>query len=411
MLSFAEVWSFNSMHSSPTLEKRNYSPGRIRRLGVATEETVTDLEGDLIGSSRSLSSDQEGDHDGIDVVGSDQLESDNKRHEYQMNLGRALDYIRRDYPDLLLKPPDFSIYHEDIEVVDPSGMTLHGLSNYKRSFQFVHSIVRFFYCTEHSGIDFRLFYDFAQDSIRVSWHATLAPKQLYGGIENKLRVDGMSVYKVDRESGLVNSHRIENLLINNTPLEAPQGIMYALRNEVVSPLGVPAGQTVGLAGENIQQQSTNRDDGITTLMPMTSNLPSYSRENSSDLEFERKNASRAKFGLKPITREEFDKIEEQVRAQSDLVAGNYRSAAELRAEKKEKEYGFLGKLFGDSLPDTCESNADCDRPTICCDLIVKKVCCATGVKIPVSDYTPKMVPAMIPIRPGDGQTPKEGYNY
>lgn len=400
-VSFTEVRSFNPV---PLSQTRDYSPGRVKHLSVAMEETITETE-DVLDSRRSPSLECE--DTGTNVVKKDPIESVNKRREYQMNLGRALDVIRKDYPDLLLKAPDYSIYHDDIEVVDPSGMTLHGLSNYKMSFQFVHSIVKFFYCTEHSGLTFRLFYDFARDTIRVSWHATLAPKQLYGGIDNKLHVDGASVYKLDVQSGLVKSHHIENLLINNSPLEAPQGLFHALRYEVVNPLGVPVGSTLGLAGDINPQPSAKRDDSIATTMAMTSDLSSSSSEEASDAAFELKNAARVKFGLKPISREEFDQIEEQVRAQSEVVNSNYRNAGQLRAEKKKKDYGFLSKLFGDALPDTCESNDDCDRPALCCDLIVKKVCCRSGAMIPATRYPPRVQPMMQPIsgKPGDDELP------
>jgi len=370
---------------------------RSNPLYVATEE-LADLEEELYGplsSDPDLEDNHESSESPIESIS-------NNRQEYQMNLGRALDVIRQDYPDLLLKAPDYSLYHEDIEVIDPAGMTLHGLSNYKKSFQFVHSIVKFFYSTEHSGLNFRLFYDFARDSIRVSWHATLAPKQLYGGIDNKLHVDGVSVYKIDRKSGLVKSHTIENLLINDSPVEAPQGIFHALRHEVVSPLGVPVGPTLGLVGETSQQFTKNNpltnDDGISNIMAMASNLSSSSGEENSDQEFERKNASRVKFGLKPITREAFNEIENTVRAQADAVLQNYRTPAELRAKKQEKDYGFFGKLFGESLPDTCITNDDCERPNVCCDLIVKKICCSSGATISTGlSHNEQMAVVRVPI--------------
>merc|ERR1711865_1291319 len=47
--------------------------------------------------------------------------------------------------------------------------------------------------------------------------------------------------------------------------------------------------------------------------------------------------------------------------------------------------GIFQKLFGDALEDTCESNYDCQRPEVCCDIMVK-----------VSSYPSPLVPLQIP---------------
>ena len=74
---------------------------RSNPLYVATEE-LADLEEDLYDAPRPLSSDLEDNHESLESP----IESiSNNRQKYQMNLGRALDVIRKDYPDLLLKAP------------------------------------------------------------------------------------------------------------------------------------------------------------------------------------------------------------------------------------------------------------------------------------------------------------------
>ena len=45
-------------------------------------------------------------------------------------------------------------------------------------------------------------------------------------------VDGISVYKMDAESGKIVEHKIENLLINNSPVAPPYGIFGMVREEV-----------------------------------------------------------------------------------------------------------------------------------------------------------------------------------
>lgn len=71
---------------------------------------------------------------------------------------------------------DFSIFHDEIYVVDPSGVQLTGLKNYKNSFSFLQTLVRFCYNTSESGVQSRMVYDFARQSIRISWNAVLVPK-------------------------------------------------------------------------------------------------------------------------------------------------------------------------------------------------------------------------------------------
>ena len=103
-----------------------------------------------------------------------------------------------------------------------------------------------------------------------------------------------------------------------------------------------------------------------------------------DEAFERKNKSRKKFGLKPLTRDQFLELEAQVQEMDNQqrqrqASASAASAAEL-SNKKNKE-GFMQKLFGNVLEDTCESNFDCQRPEVCCDFGFKKMCCASGMKV------------------------------
>jgi hypothetical protein len=60
-----------------------------------------------------------------------------ERKDFQVNLGKAMDTIRKDMPDILKIAPDFSIYHDDITVIDPSGVQLTGIESYKQSIQFL----------------------------------------------------------------------------------------------------------------------------------------------------------------------------------------------------------------------------------------------------------------------------------
>jgi hypothetical protein len=132
-------------------------------------------------------------------------------------------------------------------VVDPSGIRLNGLDKYESAFAFLQTFLGFWF-SSRSGLQFRMVYDFARSSIRISWHAVLVPKMmpLVGG--GPLYVDGISNYELDRSTGMISEHRIENLLINNRPVAPPYGIfsilqqdslLVGLGKQPVAPQGVP----------------------------------------------------------------------------------------------------------------------------------------------------------------------------
>jgi hypothetical protein len=169
-----------------------------------------------------------------------------ERREFEINLGRAMDTLRKDYPTMLRKTPAFDIYHEDISVVDPSGVQLSGLKNYQNSFSFLQTIVGFFYNTSASVVQNRMVYDFARQHIRVSWNAVLVPK-VVGNSRNSLYIDGVSIYVLDSKSGKIVEHRVEKMIINDNPVRPPYGVLSALRDELLNPgQRVPAGVGVGV---------------------------------------------------------------------------------------------------------------------------------------------------------------------
>ena len=179
-----------------------------------------------------------------------------ERREFEINLGRAMDTLRKDYPHLLYRAPDFSIYHNEINVVDPSGVQLTGLNSYKQSFRFVQSVVGLLYDKDKSFISHRMIYDWARGSIRISWNAVIVPK-VVGNRRNALYLDGVSMYKLDPESGKIIEHKIENLIQNNTPLSPPYPTQMLLASALLgTDRRVPAGVGAGAWGINtaLEQQ-------------------------------------------------------------------------------------------------------------------------------------------------------------
>jgi len=355
-------------------------------------------------------------------------------------LGKAMDTLRNDYPALLQELPDFSIYDEDIEVVDPSGFKLHNLDKYKGSFRFLHGMLNFFYDRSLSQLTFKIVYDCARKDIRLAWHAYLVPRAIYGGEGNALYIDGISVYVLDRSSGLIVQHRVENLLLNDTPVKSPQSIVKAMRVGVEEGTeGVPVWNMEGdmkrtplpghfnlefrrHAGLRIGTRIPSLFSGESATTTMSKSL--FYSESSSDgaeeassnsatpksdnvdnhlfdeVALERKNATRRKFGLKPITPDEFTRIKGQVE-EMESTQREKASAAQSAAEmtKSKQKNNLFGNLFGGILEDTCESNWDCERPEVCCDLGIKKMCCSSGMRI--FEPQPQMQPLRVPVRIDD----------
>jgi len=155
-----------------------------------------------------------------------------ERREYELNLGKAMDTLRKDYPELLRRKPDYSIYHENIQVTDPSGVQTKGLSNYKNSIRVLQSLIGILYNMDRSRIQNRMIYDFTRSSIRVTWNVVLVPK-VVGNARNSLYVDGVSVYNMNAKGEII-EHRFEKLLINNNPVVPPYNVFLSLTQGLVT---------------------------------------------------------------------------------------------------------------------------------------------------------------------------------
>jgi hypothetical protein len=386
---------------------------------------------------------------------------------------------------ILKKQTDYSIYSSDLELIDPSGVHLHGVKNYEKAIRIVHSLVGIFYCPERSGITFRMCFDKARQNIRIHWNARIIPKAIFGGTKSTLHVDGISIYELDRVSGNITQHRLERLVMNDDYVTPEQGVFAALRrhaiqsqvalsdghhpiimdnnvnnnnydgknfpnnilqfqnnnynifssssrrsilfrdeddasslskssfttasssrllslNSVSSSSSHPSDKDGGLTSSTSQsqqqQQQTSQpmeSDGFdqssssATTVPANSdsNLPSpiTQMDTTMNKELEKKNSLRKKFGLKPLDMEEFVELEGKV-AELDIQQKKKVAAAmvELERAKQEKANsggGFLNKMFGNVLKDTCESNYDCESPEVCCDFGIKKMCCSSGMRV------------------------------
>jgi Uncharacterized conserved protein (DUF2358) len=295
-----------------------------------------------------------------------------------------------------------------LEVVDPSGFTLHGLRNYKQAFNLVHSIIHVFYCPEKSMLTFRIVFDKARNNIRVSWNSEVVPKAIFGGIKTTLHVDGISVYELDI-AGKVIQHRVEHLMINDMPVETEQGIFHALKSTLANPdYGIPVFSrsmedinTVRFMLLPLRKSFSLFEENFPKSLRSLNASPSGRGEAANDASvidweaLEKKNKLRKKFGLEPLTPKEFLEIEaqvEQMQVQELSKQQALRSDATEVPRKKTKKLGFLSNLFGDALVNTCESNFDCVRPEICCDFGFRKMCCSSGAMVGRGVQQPVRIP-------------------
>ncbi|CAB9506316.1 Uncharacterized conserved protein (DUF2358) [Seminavis robusta] len=142
------------------------------------------------------------------------------------------------------------------------------------------------------------------------------------------------------------------------------------------------------------------------LSALTAVSPGDAAANDSSalsLDFEaldRKNASRKKFGLKPVTPEEFLENEAAV---AQMALEQQQRVVELQQQRQSQPTpafpGFLDKMLDNVLPDTCESNFDCEAPKVCCDFGVSKVCCAGGPKQRSREGELALVPVPVDVMP------------
>ncbi len=113
-----------------------------------------------------------------------------------------------------------------------------------------------------------------------------------------------------------------------------------------------------------------------------------------DAMWERRNESRKKFGMKPLSRDEFIMLQEKTRMQAEKQRIEFRHQKSQRSSQSPKNMAsILETILGVAVPQVCETNDDCPSPSeVCCDFRFQKVCCYNGVKEAKQQH-----PALIPV--------------
>lgn len=132
--------------------------------------------------------------------------------DFEPNLGKVIDTLNKDYPLLFIEPLDYSIYINDIEVTDPTGIAFQGITVYKNLF----TALRFFAKTIFKSqiLTYKINYDYMEQVVRIVWHVQIHTDM--GVFQSPLFVDGISKYHINWE-GFVYRHEVQNIVINGIP--------------------------------------------------------------------------------------------------------------------------------------------------------------------------------------------------
>lgn len=106
-------------------------------------------------------------------------------------------------------------------------------------------------------------------------------------------------------------------------------------------------------------------------------------------ELENQNTSRKKFGLDPLTPEQYVALQGQIHQmqaeqqeklvkQQEQLAAAARVAANNEKDQRLSPSNLLKDFMSAVMQNTCESNYDCQRPEVCCDFGFNKKCCDGG---------------------------------
>merc|ERR1719506_133628 len=127
-----------------------------------------------------------------DVIDLRPIENQHKGpSEFELNLGEAIDALRKDVPAFADREMDWSIYSDKIQLADPTGVQTKGLSSYKQFFGMIRLFRRVM--IQNVDITYRLRYDWAGKKIVITWYSSWTAK----GSRKAAHVDAVSYFHLD----------------------------------------------------------------------------------------------------------------------------------------------------------------------------------------------------------------------
>jgi hypothetical protein len=359
----------------------------------------------------------------------------NRSPDFEPNVGKVIDTLMKDYRDLFHRVPNFDIYTNDIRVMDPSGVRLNGKLFYKQFFAMLRLVKTV--ALDRTLINYKVSYDWVDQEVKVQWNL-----KIWLRTQSQPRyIDGISRYSINDE-GKVCAHVIDNLIINNRPIEPPYALEWMSLEAWVELLtspdptlnkkdptpelvpgiaGLPRISMPGefgftLPGEWIPASEINdivegvigeKEEALETVRSLNTDIHTGNIGGMSDRET---NMLNKQLISNPISRKQ---VVLHASASSKMEENNnLLSNDEMTQERRRKLLGIdddndsgferggdLGggtkkkgnektekkknSIFGDlgggmGLPASCESHGDCDHPMFCCDFILFKTCCDKG---------------------------------
>jgi len=318
------------------------------------------------------------------------IESD----ECHANVGCVIDTLRRDYPSLLREEPDLSMFTSDVELVHAdSGTRLEGLDQYARllhMLRFMRNSTLTKDEVTHRIVLGGVACTGGETTIRVRWNAKLWMHDLRTALmpsaaeeRSNVQIDGISIYRLNA-TGFIFRHELESIEVTPSALQHvfkpvwTWAVVGAPSAEVPAPAGLGArffASPPPLSENGGGSRSEGERDGLTRTAAC----------DGGDI------ATRQETPMERAARERAEDSE-KVRRLSELRSP--------RAE--EKRPGLLGSLKLPRAPESCESNYDCERPLVCCDLVVARVCCSSGHMIGAPPPSVGLQPEPVRVPVDDG---------
>lgn len=323
--------------------------------------------------------------------------------EYQLNLGKAIDTLRVDHPRLFTHAPDLSIFTDDVQLHDTTGVRLRGKAQYERVFGMLRFIKRA--ALQQVELTHRMVVH--EQTIRMRWTAKvwLRDPNLdmmgMGQIQAKLvYLDGVSVYSLN-DKGFIYRHRLENVVLRNSGQTAKVNFVFAWPGAQVPELAMPffraldAALPLGLHGLH----TVSPDDGA----PQGGLSPSHAPVRPAPGKGRRNGVPYASIEEGPVE----TPMQRAARERSEMAEEKERRIRQAKPKDQPKRAAFPFNPFALETPELCQSSYDCEAPMVCCDLIVISVCCSGGMMIPTKSPNQRLQEQLIPI-PVERDPPNPG---
>eukprot|EP00287_Rhodomonas_sp_CCMP768_P007839 CAMPEP_0196731582 /NCGR_PEP_ID=MMETSP1091-20130531/11248_1 /TAXON_ID=302021 /ORGANISM="Rhodomonas sp., Strain CCMP768" /LENGTH=246 /DNA_ID=CAMNT_0042074725 /DNA_START=238 /DNA_END=974 /DNA_ORIENTATION=+ len=190
--------------------------------------------------------------------------------EFELNRGQAVDTLLADYPTIFTRACDFSIFHSSVQLQDSQGFHVDGLRSYKAFFTIMPTL--FNVCFSRCEVSAVLMDKYGLDKgrIKIRWRIDLFPRfsglsssEIFGFVDangdgvissseyyesqskiikqsssakaEPFVVEGISVYRLDRQARIT-QHKIEVTSPSDaTPLAALRELLPVRRSFVTAP--------------------------------------------------------------------------------------------------------------------------------------------------------------------------------